>query len=111
MLRHLKLIDYFEGRIFSGYEMPRSKPFPDVYLAAAAALAAVPEQCAVIEDTVTGVRAGVAAGATVFAYSPVTTLHVTDVELMEAGAQHVVSDMAQLPDLLASCMPRMSSKE
>ncbi len=102
MLRHLKLIDYFEGRIFSGYEMPRSKPFPDVYLAAALALAAVPEQCAVIEDTVTGVRAGVAAGATVFAYSPITTLHVTSAELMAAGAQHIFSDMAQLPDLLAS---------
>ena len=61
---------YFEGRIFSGHEMPRSKPAPDVYLAAAAALGVDPRRCAVVEDTVTGVTAGVAAGATVFGYSP-----------------------------------------
>jgi beta-phosphoglucomutase-like phosphatase (HAD superfamily) len=27
---------HFEGRIFSGHEMARTKPAPDVYLAAAA---------------------------------------------------------------------------
>src|SRR5207245_6153960 len=32
------LMPYFEGRVFSGHELPRSKPAPDVYLAAAAAL-------------------------------------------------------------------------
>jgi beta-phosphoglucomutase-like phosphatase (HAD superfamily) len=34
------------------------------------ALGVLPARCAVVEDTVTGVRAGVAAGATVFGYSP-----------------------------------------
>ena len=77
MLRKLGLMDYFEGRVFSGYETPRSKPFPDVYLAAAAALGVNPLRCAVVEDTVPGVTAGVAAGATVFAYLPAGTLHVT----------------------------------
>jgi len=48
-LRKVGLLDYFAGRIFSGHEMPRSKPFPDVYLAAAAALAARPQRCAVVE--------------------------------------------------------------
>ncbi|RYY64483.1 MAG: HAD family phosphatase, partial [Comamonadaceae bacterium] len=64
------LMPFFKGRIFSGHELPRSKPAPDVYLAAAAALGVPPARCAVIEDTVTGVTAGVAAGATVFGYSP-----------------------------------------
>jgi phosphoglycolate phosphatase-like HAD superfamily hydrolase len=32
----------FEQRVFSGHDMPRSKPHPDVYLAAAAALAVHP---------------------------------------------------------------------
>ena len=102
MLRQLALIDYFEGRIFSGYETPRSKPFPDVYLAAATALVVDPARCAVIEDTVTGVRAGVAAGATVFAYLPATTLHVSARALRDAGAHHLFTDMAELPNLLVS---------
>ena len=65
------LMPYFEGCIFSGHDLPRSKPFPDVYLAAAAALGADAARCAVVEDSVTGVVAGVAAGATVFGYKPV----------------------------------------
>ena len=102
MLRKLALIDYFDGRIFSGYEVPRSKPFPDVYLAAARALAVDPAKCAVIEDTLTGVLAGVAAGATVFGYSPPTTAHVDAATLRQAGAHCIFSDMAALPDLLRS---------
>jgi HAD superfamily hydrolase (TIGR01509 family) len=100
MLRKLGLIDFFGGQIFSGYEMPRSKPFPDVYLAAAQALQASPERCAVIEDTVTGVTAGAAAGATVFGYSPVTSTHVSAADLRQAGASHIFTSMADLPGLL-----------
>ena len=37
--------------------MPRSKPYPDVYLAAASALGVDPRRCAVVEDTVTGATA------------------------------------------------------
>ena len=69
-LQKCGLMPYFEGRIFSGHEMPRSKPSPDVYLAAAAALGVDPKRCAVVEDAVTGVVAGVAAGATVFWVQP-----------------------------------------
>jgi len=59
---------YFEDRIFSGHEQPRSKPHPDVYLAAAAHLGVDPARCLVIEDTATGAQAGLAAGATVWGY-------------------------------------------
>ncbi|MDP2263523.1 MAG: HAD family phosphatase [Hydrogenophaga sp.] len=61
---------YFEDRIFSGHDQPRSKPHPDVYLAAAAHVGVHPERCLVIEDTATGVRAGLDAGATVWGYCP-----------------------------------------
>ncbi|WP_372657842.1 HAD family hydrolase [Hydrogenophaga sp.] len=61
---------YFGDRIFSGHDQPRSKPFPDVYLAAAAHLGADPARCLVIEDTATGAQAGIAAGATVWGYCP-----------------------------------------
>jgi len=95
-LRKVGLTRYFEGRIFSGYETPRSKPFPDVYLAAADALKVRPTRCAVVEDTVTGILAGVAAGATVFAYAP----QGDGVALREAGAVEIFSSMADLPLLM-----------
>src|SRR5690606_10218627 len=90
------LMPYFRGRIFSGHEMPRSKPFPDVYLAAAASLGADPRRCAVVEDTVTGVMAGVAAGATVFGYSPPEAGHDAPSALRQAGAAWIFTDMAEL---------------
>ena len=96
------LMPYFAGRIFSGHEMPRSKPAPDVYLAAAAALGVDPRRCAVVEDTVTGVTAGVAAGATVFGYSPPEAGHDAPDALRGAGATHIFTDMAQLAALLQS---------
>ena len=95
-LQKVGLAPYFAGRVFSGHEMPATKPAPDVYLAAAAALQVAPARCAVVEDTVTGVTAGVAAGATVFAYAPLDD----GAALRAAGAQHVFRSMAQLPELL-----------
>lgn len=96
-LRKVGLHGYFDGRIFSGQEMPRSKPHPDVYLAAAAALAVAPQRCAVVEDTLTGAAAGLAAGATVFAYVPQGEAEA----FHRAGVAAVFSDMALLPALLA----------
>ena len=95
------LMPYFKGCIFSGHETPRSKPFPDVYLAAAEALGVDPRRCAVVEDTVTGVRAGVAAGATVFGYSPPGAGHDAPAALRAAGAVTIFTDMSELAGLLA----------
>lgn len=95
-LRKTHLHAYFEGRIFSGHEMPRSKPHPDVYLAAAQALAVPAHHCAVVEDTLTGVAAGVAAGATVLAYVP----QGDPAPFLAAGVAQVFRSMAELPDLL-----------
>ena len=94
------LMPYFKGYIFSGHELPRSKPFPDVYLAAAAALGADAKRCAVVEDSVTGVLAGVAAGATVFGYAPQEFGHSSAAALRAAGAVAVFADMAALPALV-----------
>lgn len=99
-LAKVGLAPYFTGRVFSGHEMPASKPAPDVYLAAAAALGVAPSRCLVIEDTVTGVTAGVAAGATVYGYSPPEMGHDAPAALRAAGAEHIFSDMAELPVLL-----------
>ena len=98
-LTKVGLIDYFDGCIFSGHEMARSKPAPDVYLAAAQHLKAAPVQCLVVEDSVTGVQAGVAAGATVWAFCPQPEQGAA---LREAGASHLFGHMADLPELLAA---------
>ncbi len=93
MLKQVGLIEFFEGRIFSGHEMPRSKPHPDVYLAAAAHLKMDPARCLVIEDTTVGITAGVAAGATVWAYAPPgADAHA----LRQAGAAQVFEHMRGL---------------
>jgi HAD superfamily hydrolase (TIGR01509 family) len=94
------MLPWFEGRIFSGHEMPRSKPAPDVYLAAMTPLGVTPARCAVVEDTVTGVTAGVRAGATVFGYSPPEAGHDAPAALKAAGASVIFTDMADLPGLL-----------
>ena len=99
-LAKVALMPYFEGRIFSGHEMPRSKPAPDVYLAAAAAVGVHPSRCAVVEDTVTGVMAGVAAGCMVFGYAPPRVQATEHAALMAAGASHTFTDMLHLPSLL-----------
>lgn len=96
-LTKIGLIEFFEGRIFSGLEHARNKPHPDVYLAAAKLLGAAPERCAVIEDTTNGARAGVAAGASVFAYVP----HGDGIALRDVGVAQIFNDMAHLPALLA----------
>ncbi|MCB2202096.1 HAD family hydrolase [bacterium] len=94
------LLPRFEGRLFSGTEVPRGKPFPDLFLHAAATMGAVPERCAVIEDSVPGVQAGVAAGMTVFGYAGFTPSD----RLLEAGAL-VFDNMRELPRLLAEHAP------
>jgi HAD superfamily hydrolase (TIGR01509 family) len=104
MLRKVGLMRHFEGHIFSGHETPRSKPFPDVYLAAASALGADPKRCVVIEDTPTGVKAGVAAGATVLGYAPADpirlAMHGDGSDLLAQGAAKVFRQMCELPALL-----------
>ncbi len=92
MLAQVGLLPFFEGRVFSGHETPRSKPYPDVYLAAAQHLGVDPKRCLVIEDTVTGVQAGVAAGATVWGYATLGQAQ----DLRQAGAAHVMQDMSEL---------------
>ena len=97
-LAQVGLMDWFAGRIFSGHEMPRSKPAPDVYLAAASHLGVAGNRCLVIEDTTTGVASGKAAGATVWAYCP---LPGHGPALQQAGASRLFGHMADLPALLA----------
>ncbi len=49
--------------IVSGEDVERKKPFPDIYLLAAQRVRELPENCLVVEDAVSGVKAAKAAGA------------------------------------------------
>ena len=90
------LLPRFRGKMYSVTEVAQSKPFPDVFLHAARQHGVMPADCAVIEDTPTGVRAGVAAGMTVFGYCALTPKQ----RLIEAGAHHTFERMRDLPSLI-----------
>ena len=65
-LASLGLEDAFDA-VIASEDVPRSKPAPDGYLAAAAALGVEPSASLVVEDSQAGIAAGLAAGATVVA--------------------------------------------
>jgi HAD superfamily hydrolase (TIGR01509 family) len=67
-------LDTFFQNITSSYEVARGKPAPDVFLKAAEKNGYTPEQCIVIEDTIFGVEAGLAAGMKVLCYQPVAAM-------------------------------------
>ena len=95
----LGIADVVVGRQHSYQDVPRGKPAPDVYLAAAAAEGVLPTECVVIEDSFTGIRAGVAAGMDVLAYVP----HANPAPFRALGAVPFTS-MFDLPGLFAHAL-------
>ncbi|SEA12787.1 HAD family hydrolase [Microbulbifer marinus] len=90
------LYDYFDGRIFSVDDVSRGKPWPDLFLHAAQAMGVEPQHCLVVEDSIAGVKAAVAAGMPVVGYSNHPRRRP---QLQEAGAR-VVGDMMAVLDFL-----------
>lgn len=99
-LRMVGLAAPFGDAVFSGHEQPRTKPAPDVYLAAARHLGVAAADCLVIEDSLTGVQAGVAAGAQVWAYCPDPAQGGA---LRAAGARRLLNRMDVLTEWLLAC--------
>ncbi|TIT99258.1 MAG: HAD family hydrolase, partial [Mesorhizobium sp.] len=62
------LLPLFEHAMFSSTMVGRGKPFPDLFLHAAKTMGFAPADCIVIEDSVAGTQAGIAAGMRVFSY-------------------------------------------
>ena len=60
---------FFETKIFSCYSIQKWKPSPAVFLWAAETLGYRPEDCVVIEDSLTGVRAAKNGGFDVIGYT------------------------------------------
>jgi beta-phosphoglucomutase len=61
-LREIGMAESIFNATVNGLEADRKKPFPDIYLEAAARLGLKPEECLVVEDAVSGVKAAKAAG-------------------------------------------------
>jgi HAD superfamily hydrolase (TIGR01509 family) len=90
------LLDRFDGRIFSVDEVEHGKPAPDIFLFAAENMGAAPARCAVVEDSTSGVTAGLAAGMAVFAFAG----GVTGADQLSIDGAVVFSDMQNLPAML-----------
>jgi HAD superfamily hydrolase (TIGR01509 family) len=91
------LLSRFEGRLFSSDDVPRGKPFPDLFLFAARHFAVPPSACLVIEDSASGVAAALAAEMSVYGFSECAT----DGRLLAAGANGIFRQMSELPSLVA----------
>jgi len=89
-LRRTDLHRRFDPHIYSGDQVARGKPAPDLFLHAARQLGAAPESCLVIEDSANGVRAGLAAGMRVWGFAGAghADEHLPR-RLKEAGAEAV----------------------
>ena len=106
------LTDYFPSElVFSAHDslpLPRPKPLPDIYLHAVKCLEAEVSDCVAIEDSLSGVRAAVAAGiGEIIGY--VGGTHISNDErksradaLQSAGAQQVIERMHDLIGLLSA---------
>ena len=90
------LHDRLAGRIFSATDVGRGKPFPDLFLHAARVMGSPPSGCVVVEDSVYGVRAGVAAGMRVLGYAG----GLTSAEALAAEGAVPFETMADLADAL-----------
>jgi HAD superfamily hydrolase (TIGR01509 family) len=96
------LYDRFHPHIFSATEVARGKPAPDLFLHAAARMGVMPERCVVVEDSVPGVIAAVAARMRVVGFVGASHCRPGDAARLEvAGAAPVINDMVQLLPLLA----------
>ena len=89
---NLALLDMPEGffdSVITGSDIARKKPFPDIYLLAASRCGLEPGRCYVVEDAVSGIQAGKAAGMTCIGF---TSAHTKE-ELLNAGADITIDDI------------------
>lgn len=101
----LKLEEAFEPHIYSVSMVARGKPHPDIFLHAAGQLGVPPPHCIVIEDSVGGVEAGVAAGMTVIGLLAASHIRQdTRDRLRQAGAHHVVETFAEAKEIVSDLL-------
>ena len=101
-LKRTGLIHHLEPHLFSASMVDQGKPAPDIFLHAAKQMGVPSDRSVVVEDSIPGVQAGVAAGMTVIGFTGGS--HIIDPDhgekLRAVGAAHIIDDMAALPNLL-----------
>ena len=96
------LLRYFEPHVFSTTQVARGKPAPDLFVFAARAMHVTPQACVVIEDSIPGVEAAVAAGIPVYGFVGGGHCRPGHADrLRRAGASAIFERMDMLPGLLA----------
>ncbi len=92
-------------KVFTKSLVARGKPSPDLFLYAANRMETTPDRAIVIEDTVSGVRAGVAAGMHVLGITAVSHHpEETAKSLLSLGAKRVFSNWPEITDYIkTSC--------
>jgi HAD superfamily hydrolase (TIGR01509 family) len=101
-LRITQLTRFFGNRITTFEHVARGKPEPDVFIEAARRAGYAPQDCIVVEDSVTGVTAAHRAGCKVLGFTG-THPHRQEqaTKLIAAGASAVFAHMQELPGLVA----------
>ena len=89
------LLPWLRGNMFSAYDVGKSKPAPDVFLAAARANGVNPQHCVVVEDSPSGMLAAQNAGMKCHAFIP-----DGQVEPANLFGAIVFANMGELPALL-----------
>ena len=95
------LAQYFGDRITSFEHVARPKPEPDIFIEAARRAGYRPEDCVVIEDSVTGVTAAHRAGCRVLGFTGTNPdPDAQALKLLAAGASFTFSRMEALPTMV-----------
>jgi HAD superfamily hydrolase (TIGR01509 family) len=109
-LNRVGLYGRFAPHIFSAVQVRHGKPAPDLFLFAASQMNVPPARCLVIEDSVAGVTAALAAGMAVLGYHGGSHCRPdTAATLRAAGAAVTFDDMRQLPGLVAQIAQKRAS--
>ena len=96
-LRLTGLAPFFGDRLTTYEDVKNPKPAPDIYRLAARRAGFEPAHCLVVEDSVTGATAALAAGCKVFGFTGVAHDPAAKArELKELGVSHVIHDMSEL---------------
>lgn len=103
MLGRAGLYEKFRPYVFSAkdFDPPKHKPEPDIIFKALKEFEMQPQQAIVVEDSVHGIGAARAAGTRIVGFTGASHTYDTHAdELIDAGAETVISHLTELPAII-----------